>query len=243
MTVLSELVDDVYAVLKDELRQYVKENEVITWLNEAQRDLASRTHELVTDEKTGTVGEDVGTYFASDGLTDLATNRILLPTDFIMCRKLQMSGSFEPVRFVDDEIYDSYALRGATPVATLGRIFAMQTYDVTPVVTGQRRFVEMYPAQDGYDYTMRYTRSPRDLYDPGDVVEVPAYLENKMVYYARAWGWDKRGERGLYESHMAMYRENLPAPPRGQATTRPGPMTLVPEGNAFDHDPDAQHLG
>jgi len=236
---LDSLLTQVYAVLRDERREFVTEEMVALWLNEAQRDLASRIRELVTEEKTGTVGESTGTYFASDGTTDLAANKVLVPADLTMVRSLIVGGI--SVVFTDTDVFDPYELAAATPPTTLGRIFGVQTYDNTPTLTGYERFIEVLGNESGDVYTLRYTRAPVQLVDPNDVVEVPVYLETKIVNYARAHAKWQEGEQAQGDSYYALYTENLPAPPRGHILTRPGPFTMTYEGNAFDID--GKHRG
>ena len=241
MATADSLITQVYAVLRDERREFVTEEMVLLWINEAQRDLASRIRELVTDEKVGTVGESAGTYYASDGTTDLAATRVLAPPDLTMVRSFIAAGV--SVVFTDTDVFDPYQLADANPPAVLGRIFGMQTYSAAPgpALTGYERFIEVLGVDAGAAYTLRYTRAPVELTNPNDVVEVPVYLETKLVNYARAHAKWQEGEQVQGENYYMLYSENLPAPPRGHILTRPGPFTMTYEGNDFDID--GKHRG
>ena len=242
MRTLQELITEVYAVLRDERREFVTEPMVTAWLNEAQRDLASRIPDLVTDEKTGTVGEDATTYYASDGITDHAADKILVPSDLTMVKTLRIAEA--TCRFVDDEVFDSYLESVDTvPVAIICRIFGVQVYTVAHALQGYERFIEPYSDQTSNDYIMRYIRRPVELVDPNDVCEVPDFLETKMVNYARSHAKGQQGEDSQRDYYMALYTENLPSPPRGTSVTRPGPLTLAYEGGPFDYEYDASHRG
>jgi len=242
MSTLDGLESQVYAVLRDERREFVTEPMVITWLNEAQRDLASRLHELITDQKTGVVGEDAATYYASDGTTDLGADAIVVPSDLITVKTL-LVGDSEFTVFTDDEVFNSYVQVEGTPIRGIGRIFGMQTYDAGLDFMGYEHFIELVGPASGDAYVMRYTRYPLELEDPNDVVEVPQYLETRIVNYARSHAKAQQGEDAQRDYYMALYERNLPAPPNGQILTRPGPITMSYEGNAFDYQADASHRG
>lgn len=241
---LDELTTQVYAPLRDDRREFIKESMVVAWLNDAQRDLASRVRELVLDTITGTVGEDAGSYYAADGTTDLAAARILLPTELIMVRVVKI-GTTEIVH-VDDEVFNSYLeVSGSSPLKTIYRIASLRTYDnANPAVqTGYREFIEFSPDQTSNDYSLTYTRMPAEMSDPNDVCEVPEYLETRMVNYARAHAKWQQGEQRQGDNYYALFEQNLPAPPNGHVRVRPGPITLAYEGNGFDHQLDAAHRG
>lgn len=203
----------VYRHLQDTSRAFIAEEDVQSWLNEAQLDAATRLR-LLRGEKTGTTTASTIplSIVAPDVLTEIQTLHI---------------GGYE-VLFVSDDEFDDYRDNGATPSVTIGRIFDGN--------------IELYPAPTtGTAYVLRYVREPAAMVEHSDTSELPSQHHRKLVAFAASEALYQDGNFTLADRKKAEYERGLPDPPTGLIRLQPGPFSLSFAGGPFDTE-DAKHL-
>ena len=102
---LQTLEAQTYSVLRDAERAFFDKEEVDTWLNEGQLDLAVRLN-LLQHLWTGTTSDD----------------EIDVPEGLVMALSLRVGN--EVVKFVDDQTFTDFADPGANPPVRIAREFA-----------------------------------------------------------------------------------------------------------------------
>jgi len=202
---LTQMRDRVFNRLRDSERVFVTAAEVDQYLNEAVMDLnarlrLSRTSVDATSSTTGTV-----TY----------------PTELVEIESLWFDD--QPVQFVNDETFDSYALAGVEPYTYIARVSGDTIYT--------------YPALISLPYTLKYISRPAALMsnDSDTPSIIPPELTPRLVWYAIAEAKWKEGEAAEAERFMQLYVEGLPGRPRGAHRMRPAPVTLTVEPGPFDY--------
>jgi hypothetical protein len=209
-------IADVRSVLKDDQGVFITDDEVKRWLNEAQRDLAARLRVL---KKSISMSDDL----VPVPLTVGADSTIPLPDDFLTVHRLLLTN--EAVQ-VNDDVWGSYTIPGATPGVTIYRIFSGS--------------LVVYPDATGDEYTLEYNYAPADLVENDDISPLPLQLHPKMVTYARAQAHWKDGS-SLGETYFALYEKGLPQPSTGAESLLATPLTLSFQRGPFD-TADAAHI-
>lgn len=211
---LAELRQSVRTVTKDSMGVAISDDDIDGWLNEAQRDIATRLAILQR--------EAVGT---SD-----SNGRVPLPSDLITLHWLKFDGANSEVQFVNDSVFMSWLDDPATSQSmstVLGRIFAEQ--------------VETFPAQATAGYTLRYQYDPAEMILDTDKSSLTRYFCPKMVNYARAHAMYKDGDGNMGDRYLVMYERDLPSGAYGRGRLAPGPMTMSFQRGPFDTH-DARHF-
>lgn len=195
-------------VLRDSEAAFVSDAAITTWLNEAYLDLVARLR-LNKAEVTGTTAAG-GTVSVPTGYIETISFSVLVSGDSTQTM----------VRFVDDDVFDSWRLVGDTPDAIFARIF--------------NGTLETYPTQASVSYTWRYVKKPTALTSASDEPTLPEELHIRLINYARAHAKFQEGELDEGDRYMAMYETGLPGPPLAGHREMPGPINLVPELNWYD---------
>jgi uncharacterized protein DUF6682 len=211
---LSDLLTRVRTVLRDETGDFVDDDDIIAWLNEAYTDIVSRTRALQS-EKTGTTS---------------AGNTIAFPAgaDPELYNSFSLALAGEEVTFVDNEVWEHWRDEGGDPGVILARIW--------------NRNFELFPTPTtGTAYTLRYEQLPPPLVTGDDQHLLPGHLERKLIEYARAQAKYKDGEPAMGDRYLGMYEEGLPPGADGRARLH-GPMNASFVGSWADEDIDAQHI-
>lgn len=201
-----DMQNRVYAVLRDDQREFIHDEEVEVWLNEAQEELAHRLKILQT-ETTGVVG---------------ASQKISVPSNFIDAVSLHIGSDNQRVQWVDADYFDRFLDDASTPINAIGRIFG-SSIEVRPK-----------PAV-GAAYTLRYIKSPAAIDSITNTVsELPVELHIKMVNYARYQAKLKESELGDADRYRQEFELGLPPHSLGQARLNPGPVSLRYAAGPFD---------
>lgn len=211
---LAELRQGVRTVTKDSTGVAITDDDIDVWLNEAQRDIATRLA-ILTREITG--------FSSSSGV-------LPLPTDLVSLHWLRFDGALAEVQFVNDSVFMSWLDEGTTAASAstvLGRIFAEQ--------------IETFPAQDTVGYTLRYQYDPPEMVADDDRSALPRYFCPKMMNYARAHAMYKDGDGNQGDRYLVMYERDLPSGAFGRGRLAPGPMTMSFQRGPFDTH-DARHF-
>lgn len=204
----------VFNVLRDTATAFFDKEEVDTWLNEAQLDLATRL-ELLRYEWSGTTTDN--TVPLSDGTSTPAVVHIL---------SLRL-GTID-VSFVDDTTWNDYSDNARDAVVTIARVF--------------NENIELYPTPTvGTAWKLRGVQEPLALTAPQDKPMLPHQFHPKMVNYARYQALLKDGS-DRWQAYAAQYAENLPPPPLGFVKLMPEPFIFSFAPGPFDRDPEATHI-
>lgn len=208
MATFLQMIDNVYAVLRDTERVYVKVEEVQTWLNEAYLDICVRLG-LTEESASGTT---------------TATGTVALPADFVRLLAFYVdtedSAQKERVEMVNDDIFLNWENSAYSPGTTIGRIFEGN--------------IETYPAVVSDGYTLEYIEKPIALAAAADTPVVPEELHIRLVNYARAHAKWKEGELEEGNLYWMLYLDNLPQAPDARERKTPGPITVVPQIGYWD---------
>lgn len=196
--------DQVRTVVRDAQGDFITDDDIDVWLNEAQRDIANRVKGL---QKLATA-------------TVAAGSVIPLPADLVKVHSLRLTGQTWPAQFTDDATWASWSDTGGNPNVTLYRIFGDSIY--------------LFPDATGSTYTLEYSYEPADLVDTDDESLLPKNLHSKMVNYARAQALLKAGDTSLADRYLVMFEEGLPAVTIGRERRVPGPLSMSFARGPFD---------
>ena len=203
MATYLQMLNSVYAVLRDTERVYVLEEQIEEWLNEAYLDICVRYGYLTEETVTATTS---------------ATGTIAVPAGFVRLLTLYLDTDIdtedEIVEFVKDDIFLAWESSGVEPGHTIARIF--------------KDVVETWPQAQSVGYTLEYLEKPTALALATDVPVLPEELHSRIVNYARAHGKWVEGELSEGNIYWALYSENLPPAPTARERKSPGPVTMTP---------------
>jgi hypothetical protein len=215
MATFGNLVEQVYAVLRDSGRQFIRESDVQDWINEAQLDIVARL-----DLNHGTTTEVTEAIGAGD-------NTIALPTGFVEVISLRL-GDDDDAEFTSGANWNAWSDDGAEPGHTLYRIFGS--------------VIELYPTPDaGTEYTLRFVKEPTTLDSAEDTPGIPTHLHRKLVFYARAMALAQEKDFQGSTYWLGLYEDGLPPVPSGREKYVPGPVQVTPAAGVFD-TPGARHI-
>lgn len=203
---LLEMRTRVRETIRDDAKQWITDNEITDWINEAYYELASRFEHL-RHQATGTV-----------------TDSIALPTTppVVRIQLLVVDGDEQPIVFVDEEAFQSYRLSGAAPTVRIARVFD--------------GVIHLWPTLEvATDYTLDYVALPSVvLAGDTDTPELPEHLHPRLIRYAQAQAMLKSDDLQRYGEYQAMFHAGLPEAPGTTHNDRPGPLQLSPELGYFD---------
>ncbi len=218
---LAELVARARTFTRDTSGAFIEDDDLVVWINEAYKDLASRLQVVQREEA-----------WHITGATPADRQGLPLPTSSgnATYEVLSLRLGTVDVQFVNSELFNDWQDAGDVPPVTLGRIF-----------NGQ---IELYPIPDELtEYTLRYAFVPADLVDAADEHMLPTQMERKLVEYAVASAKLKDGDDATSDRFFARYEQGLPQLATGRETLQPGPMSFQPAQSWFEEDARAHGSG
>jgi hypothetical protein len=224
MTVLfDDMQNRVFSVTRDPNKQFITDEMVENWLNEAQEDLNARL-KVVWDVVSGAW---------ATGQT-----AIELPEDFVEPLYLNLGTTAEDTEIVDRATYQSWIMAGNPP-----NTIAWLDHDVDDPTRKVRNFLRITPTPTvGTAFEFRYVKRPLKLDRPQDRSQLPDELVSRMVNYARAHAYWQLGEHERGDRYMALYEDGLPTHPLGRQTDKPGPVHLKRDLSFFDRMDGVSHI-
>lgn len=155
---VSEILRRVKRQFGDEAGLQISDADIIDWINDAQRDLATSNDLLQTTATTPIIkGQD----------------QYHLPPDILMLRSVRVAGHrLEPIDIEQAASLIPNVGNGATGVPTHFTVFASK--------------LDLHPTPnfaDPNDLQLYYTRAPIPVAKPEDVPEVPLQYHNRIVEY------------------------------------------------------------
>lgn len=216
MTTLGELKRQVFSVLRDPQGQFILDENVQDWLNEAQVDLNARLR-LIQD--------------GFDSVWVEGNTSVTVPTDYVELIQLRIGD--DAVAMVDKQNFDSWVEAGIEAQQPLGWYHAIEGVE----------YIRIWPTPaTDTTFSMNYVRQPAELDDPNDEPEIPRQLHTKMVQYGRAHGMWQMGEMEHGDRYMQLYESGLPAPDTARVRKFGGGLSVKRDFTNWDREPGISHV-
>lgn len=204
---VGQMVDQVYTHLQDSTRSYIREDSVISWLNEALLDLDAR-YRWTKNRASGT----------------FASGSIILPTDLVQIETLHVGSEIDNVQFLSDEDFGLVSYNTADVPFSVARVYqsVIEVYPQPSATT---------------TWDLQYVAEPALLDTNTDIPKLPTVLHRKMVLYAASEALYQEGNMTLGQMKRSDYEQGLPPPPATVLRQEPEIMTVTFARGPFDtHD-------
>ena len=176
------MLDAVYEQLRDAPREFVTPEGVVSWLNEAQRDLAARLP--ILQKQTNVV---------------VTGNAAPLPDDLLKLRRARHGTEDIEFELTDEDFWDAKD-NNTMPDPRVGRIFA-GSLELHPGLVDGSILTLRYTFLPAELTTVNLNGVP----------VLPEHLHDKMVKFAQAEALYKEREDALADRKKAEYEADLPA--------------------------------
>lgn len=206
MTTLDELIQRVRVFSRDSGANYITDEMIMDWLNEAYTDLVARLKLFDEEVSTTTSGGNTLSFPTDEGLLQITSITL---------------GTEDRAVPVDDASWESLTDQGDTPAQTVYRVYENQ--------------IEFYPTPaSGTTVTLRYKSTPERLNSVTDSHELPAQLERKMLEYAKAQCRFADSDFDGGNNWLVLYEQSLPPLSSGRERFFTAPTFVFRRPDSFD---------
>jgi hypothetical protein len=211
VTTVQNIIDRAMFPMRDAAREFITDAELITYVNEAVLDIATR--ELLIHKETSVA---------------ITTGGILAaPTDLIGWRWIANDVGVEGT-WLDWSTWQQYS-----PVQDADSDFFIVT------VYDDKAHVWPVPP-NGTAFTVGYFGLPAELTAVGNTIPLSIAWDSKLVFYVRARAYERNGDP-LAASERDRYEDGLKRPGGVTTRNSPGELAFSISQTVFDDDPDARH--